>query len=196
MFSQIQTLHKEHSNFAKLLDLLEARASSIQAGEEPDYALMLDVMEYLTHYPDRFHHPREDLAFRRLQRQRPQMRSVVQELERQHEAIVTSGLRLVEQLERATKGMVLPREALAESTRNYVAALRANIHFEETELFPLAAETLQADDWLLIDAAFHFMEDPLFGDTIQERYRALHRQIAQQVGCGCTDGMARSDGGL
>lgn len=196
MFSQIQTLHKEHSNFAKLLDLLEARLASIQAGEEPDYALMLDVLEYLTHYPDRFHHPREDLAFRRLQRRRPQMQSVVEELERQHQAIAASGLRLVEQLEPATNAMALPREALVESAKTYVAALRANIHFEETELFPLATEVLQADDWLLIDAAFHFMEDPLFGDAVQERYRALHRQIAQQVGCGCTDGMAVTDAWL
>ena len=77
MFSQIRTLHKEHSNFAKLLDLLEARLSSNQPGEDTDYALMLDVMEYMTHFPDRFHHPREDLAFRRLQRRRPQMRSAV-----------------------------------------------------------------------------------------------------------------------
>ena len=86
--------------------------------------------------------------------------------------------------------MVLPRAALAASAKTYVAALRANIHLEETELFPLASETLQADDWLLIDAAFHFREDPLFGDAVQERYRALHRHIARQVDCGCTDVMA------
>src|SRR5512135_9394 len=190
MFSQIQTLHKEHSNFAKLLDLLEARLSWTPSGEEPDYALMLDVMEYMTHYPDRFHHPREDLAFRRLQRRRPDTRSVVEELERQHAAIAASGLRLVEQLEAATKGTASPPEALAKSAKTYIAALRANIQLEETELFPIAAELLQPDDWLLIDAAFHFREDPLFGSALQERYRALHRHIAREVGCGCTDAMA------
>lgn len=190
MFSQIQTLHKEHSNFAKLLDLLEARLSRTPSGEEADYALMLDVMEYMTHYPDRFHHPREDLAFRRLQRRRPDTRSVVEELERQHAAIAAGGLRLVQQLEAATKGTASPPEALARSANLYITALRANIHLEESELFPIAAELLQADDWLLIDAAFHFREDPLFGSAIEERYRALHRHIARQVGCGCIDAMA------
>ena len=189
MFSQIQTMHKEHSNFAKLLDLLEARLDWVPGGEEPDYALMLDVMEYMTQYPDRFHHPREDLAFRRLQRRHPDTRSVVEQLERQHEAIAASGLRLVEQLEAATKATASPREALARSAKLYVAALRANIQLEETELFPIAAALLQADDWLLIDAAFHFREDPLFGSAIEERYSALHRHIARQVGCGCTNAM-------
>lgn len=190
MFSQIQTLHTEHSNFAKLLDLVESRLAWTTGGEEPDYALMLDVMEYMTHYPDRFHHPREDFAFRRLQRRRPDTRSVVAELERQHQAIAASGFSLVEQLEAATKETAWPREDLARSANLYIAALRANIQLEETELFPLAAELLQADDWLLIDAAFHFREDPLFGSAIEERYRALHRHIARQVGCGCIDAMA------
>jgi hemerythrin-like domain-containing protein len=190
MFSQIQTMHKEHSNFAKLLDLLEARLCWTPGGEEPDYALMLDVMDYMTHYPDRFHHPREDLAFRRLQRRRPDTRSVVAQLVRQHQAIAATGFRLAEELATAIKETAPPREALARSANLYIAALRANIQLEETELFPLAAQLLQADDWLLIDAAFHFREDPLFGSPIEERYRALHRHIARQVGCGCIDAMA------
>lgn len=187
MFSQIRILQQEHANFAKLLDLLDDHLACAHTVDEPDYALMLDVMEYMTHYPDRFHHPREDLAFRRLQRKRPQMRPVVETLAQQHETIAASGVRLVEQLAGTANGMMLPRAALEASAKTYVAALRANMRIEESELFPLAAELLQADDWLLIDAAFHFMEDPLFGDAVQERYRALHRHIAQQVGCGCAD---------
>lgn len=157
------------------------------SAEEPDFGLILDVMEYMTHYPDRFHHPREDLAFRRLQREIPQARPLVEELAHQHEAIAASGEHLVEQLTRAAEGIELPREAMEASARDYIAALRANMRIEETDLFPLVSERLRADDWLLIDAAFHFMEGPVFGSAVQQRYRALHRHIAWRVGCGCTD---------
>lgn len=190
MSGQVQTLRNEHANFDKLLDLLERQLVSVRSAEEPDFVLMLDVMEYMTHYPDRFHHPREDLAFRRLQRKFPEARSLVEELARQHEAIAASGEHLVEQLTRAAEGIKMPREAVEASARGYIASLRANIRIEETDLFPLVAEWLQADDWLLIDAAFHFMEDPVFGSAVQERYRALHRHIAWRVGCGCTDNVA------
>lgn len=190
MLGQVQTLRKEHANFERLLDLLERRLVSAGTTEEPDFKLMLDVMEYMTHYPDRFHHPREDLAFRRLQRKFPETRPLVEELAHQHEAIAASGEHLVEQLTRAAEGIRLSREAVEACARAYIAALRANMRIEETDLFPLVAERLQADDWLLIDAAFHFMEDPIFGSAVQERYRALHRHIAWRLGCGCTDDVA------
>jgi hemerythrin-like domain-containing protein len=37
-------------------------------GEQPDCDLMLDIFYYMTHYPDRFHHPKEDFAFARVMR--------------------------------------------------------------------------------------------------------------------------------
>lgn len=55
MTSTIDALQKEHTDFAKLLDLLEAQIGAFHRGERPDYDLMLDVFYYMTHYPDRFH---------------------------------------------------------------------------------------------------------------------------------------------
>ena len=63
MTNDIDKLQSEHTDFAKLLDLLEAQIGLFHRGEQPDYNLMLDIFYYMTHYPDRFHHPKEDLAF-------------------------------------------------------------------------------------------------------------------------------------
>jgi len=56
--------HTEHVNFAKLLNLLEAELDLFHKGDSPNYELMLDIMFYMTHYPDVLHHPREDLGLR------------------------------------------------------------------------------------------------------------------------------------
>ena len=56
--------HTEHVNFAQLLDLLEAELDLFHGGDTPNYELMLDIMFYMTHYPDVLHHPREDAALR------------------------------------------------------------------------------------------------------------------------------------
>ena len=57
MTEPISAWHADHVNFARLLDLLERQLAAFHAGEQPDYALMLDIVHYLRHYPDRFHHP-------------------------------------------------------------------------------------------------------------------------------------------
>ena len=44
---------------------------------------------------------------------------------------------------------------------------------------------LRSEDWAAIDTAMHDPDDPLFGKAIEERYEAVHRQIAMEAGCAC-----------
>ena len=67
--------HTEHVNFAKLLNLLEAELDLFHEGDSPNYELMLDIMFYMTHYPDVLHHPREDLAFAKIKEAREERRA-------------------------------------------------------------------------------------------------------------------------
>ena len=58
--------HAEHDDFRRLLALLQREVAAFQSGEHPNYELMHEIVEYLVHFPDRLHHPREDAAFRAL----------------------------------------------------------------------------------------------------------------------------------
>ena len=66
--------HAEHVNFSQLLALFERELARFHEGERPDYELMLDIVDYLRYYPDRFHHAREDVAFERLAARDPNLR--------------------------------------------------------------------------------------------------------------------------
>ena len=88
--------HAEHVNFARLLDLLEKQVAVFHAGERPNYELMLDITSYLRHFPDRFHHPREDVAFARLTAHDAGLRAEINRLTQEHRVLATAGDALLE----------------------------------------------------------------------------------------------------
>lgn len=80
MTDSIARLREEHIKFNGLLDLLERQLELFHRGDAPNYQLMLDIMYYMTHYPDVFHHPKEDLAFAKVKEREIKARPVVEEL--------------------------------------------------------------------------------------------------------------------
>ena len=187
MAEHVTRWEREHANFARFLDLLEAQLALFHRGERPDYDLMLDVMQYMTEYADPFHHAKEDLAFKRLAERDATAGPVVAAVAREHSLIGATGASLVDGLRAVVNGAVMPREAIESQAHSYVDRLRSHMHKEEVKLFPVLATRLRHEDWFLIDAAIHFIADPLFGERSMERYRTVHRQTAQTAGCGCED---------
>lgn len=176
----IQQLQKDHLNAARLLDLLEVQIGTLHDGENPDYLLMLDVMRYMTHYPDLFHHPREDVVFKKLKQRDASARPIVDSLVEEHKALVEKGLQFYECLYTVVSEVTVPRETLESQGRDYIAFLRSHMDKEEGEVFPLAAKILREKDWAEIDTAMELEEDPVFGKVVEEEYRALYDLLTQQ----------------
>lgn len=176
----------EHVNFVRLLDLIDTQIALFHDGERPDYELMLDVMHYMTHYPDLYHHPREDLAFEAVFAREPAHRAIADELAAQHARIADAGTRLVRALGAIIDGVILPRATVEADAAEYSRFMRKHMQYEEAAIFPTADRVLDTKDWLMIDSKIHFITDPVFGDSVANRYMSLHRQIAQHAGCGCS----------
>jgi len=169
--------HADHLNFAKLLNLLEEQLGLFREGESPDYQLMLDIMYYMTHYPDVLHHPKEDLVFARIKERESAAAPTIDKLSQQHGALKACGEKLVHDLDDVVNGSIIERERIETSALEYLASFRDHMRIEETDVMPLAARLLRDKDWLAIDAAIRHIEDPLFGSRIDERYGAIAQQI-------------------
>ena len=52
---------------AKLLHLLEAEFAVYRDGGVADFDLVRDIMDYTTSWPERYHHPKENLIFEKLE---------------------------------------------------------------------------------------------------------------------------------
>ena len=173
--------NRDHTNFRVLLDLLDRQIDLFHRGESPDYELMYDIMFYMTHYTDLVHHPREELAFARIDRLDSRVKQVVAELDAQHASLKKEGDALIHALDEVINGSVIPRDAVEMPARQYVALFRNHLEREEEMVLPLAKSLLGPRDWLVIDAEIRHIDDPLFGDHVEARYAALREQISREA---------------
>jgi len=183
-FDRISLWHAEHLNFVTLLDLFEAELDRFSRGKAPDYELMLDIMFYMTHYPDVLHHPKEDLAFARIAARNAAVQPLVEALGREHALLKREGDALVIALDDIVNGAITSRHHVEGPARAYIATFRRHIDAEEANVLPLAAGLLDPDDWAAIDGALQKLDDPLFGKPRDERYAALRRRIARDSKAG------------
>ncbi|HTT11467.1 MAG TPA: hemerythrin domain-containing protein [Burkholderiaceae bacterium] len=181
MADPIEAWRKEHEYFARLLRLLQKQVDVFHAGGEPKYALMQDIVAYLRDYSDRFHHPREDVAFARLVPRCPDLELIVARLQQEHRVIANAGAKLLEQIEAVLGGEILPREQLETAAATYLVYYQNHIRTEDAAILGRAAEHLNAEDWQAVRAAVPVAPDPVFGADPQERFRELRRQIALEA---------------
>jgi len=180
MGNAIEGWHKEHEYFTRLLGLLQKQLDVFHAGGEPKYALMQDIVSYLREYSDRFHHPREDVAFERLARGSPDLELVVARLQQEHRIIANAGAMLLEQIQAVLAGEIIAREQLEAAAATYLVYYQNHIRTEDTKILT-RAEQLSAEDWEAVLAAVPVAPDPLFGANPHDRFRELRRQIAQEA---------------
>ena len=181
MTDPIAVWHDEHAYFRRLLDLLERQIDVFHAGEQPNYALMLDIIYYLRHFTDQSHHPREDAAFSRLAERVPEMQLQLARLMQEHRVIVHIGQNLEQSLERAAADAFVPRANIEALAATYLVYYRSHLAREEQEVLPRAASVLTPQDWELVRRAAPSMPDPLLGTAPAARFRELRRQIALEA---------------
>jgi hemerythrin-like domain-containing protein len=153
MATPIVAWHQEHVHFNQLLALIQRELDRFHGGEDPDYQLMLDVIRYLRDYGDRFHHPREDEAFRRLLAHCPDRELPIARLLQEHRVIAHAGERLRELLEQAANDAIVERGEIEVAAATYLVYYGNHIAREEEDILPRAARHLTADDWRAVKAA-------------------------------------------
>jgi len=178
MSDTIALWHAEHKHFARLLDLLEQQVVAFHADNGPNYELMLDVVSYLRYFPDRYHHPREDVAFARLAKRDPAMKPLIERMVQEHRVIAAAGTELLKYLEQVVEDVVIERARVEAAAATYLVYYRRHLALEDRDIVPRAAQLLTAQDWEAVVAAIPSGSDPLFGEDSEPRYRELRRQIA------------------
>jgi hemerythrin-like domain-containing protein len=177
MVDPVAVWHAEHMRFERMLAFLEEQMSVFHRGEDPDYALMLDVIHYLHHFADRIHHPREDVAFERLVELDPDLRPSINRLLQEHRVIATAGEKLLHCLEDILEDVVTERSVVEAAAATYLVYYRHHVATEESEILPRAAQLLKPQDWERVASAVAATPDPVFGADVGERYRALRDRI-------------------
>jgi hemerythrin-like domain-containing protein len=194
MSSCIEQLQNDHRSMVVLLEILEGKLAELRSTGDTNELLVFEIMHYIANYTDLYHHPREDLIFKRLLAADPDpiLASRINDLLQEHEVLAVTRdeflgalsdcldsklpqwiVRLLGGAERSKGEM----RVLDEYAEKYLAQLRAHMRSEEREVFPAALEALGAEDWDVITAEWGKEEDPLLGHSVQRQYEDLKRAI-------------------
>jgi hemerythrin-like domain-containing protein len=178
----IEKLHTEHVRLARLVRLLNLQSCQRTDATAPNIALLVDVLCYLTRFPDLAHHVMEDLMVEKLLAKKALAVELGQEIETQHQILIRDGRDLLRDLESAVRRENMSQELVDNRIRIYAERLRHNMVIEELTLFPAAEKSLSGEDWNEIESSRAYGQtDPLFGGTVDERFDQLYRVITTEA---------------
>ncbi len=179
----VATLCDEHRYMSLLLDTLEEKIQGDEQIPASDYFLVHDIVRYMHEYPHAVHDPTEDLMFAKLVARDPSTKTNVQYLLRDHEKLAGDTDRILKLLRDAeVKQTIAAADAVRAACKLYIDRLRAHIHKEESEMFPSAVEFLTVKDWKSIETRLNVVDDPLFGRTVDSRFRVLFEYFSGRAG--------------
>ena len=170
-------LREEHQNIAKLLAALEHQLAFFDTAEQPDYDVLAAIADYFVGFPDRCHHPKEDLVYRKMCERDPKLVQTMSDLEAEHGGISHLARHFQEAVQNVLRDADISRSAFDEVAHHFVRDQRRHMQTEEERFFPLALQILTPDDWAEIDERITREEDPVFGGKVSQEFAALRDQI-------------------
>lgn len=172
----ISAEHRRMWRLASALDTVcDGLRHQIVASEAHVAAMMLD---YLSSYFDRMHHPKEDqYLFRLLRLRAPDETTDIERLEAEHQRDPELLARLQSMANAIAEGDNRTSEQFFDELTEYTDALRAHIRLEEMSVMRRARAVLTTADWDEIDAAFLDNDDPIFGVHARAEFDALRSRI-------------------
>ncbi|MGB5247082.1 MAG: hemerythrin domain-containing protein [Woeseia sp.] len=173
----VKELRQDHNNMRLLLDLLEREASTLFEGNEPDYEMLHDILQYMTTYPDAVHHPKEDLLYEEIRRVRPDLSQGFQRISMDHRHLADAGRAVRDKLAAISAGVVIERKNVVSDALRYVHTLRGHMQWEELDLFRRCLKMAREGHQFLTVDEFDEVEDPLFGSTVVANFESLYEHI-------------------
>ncbi len=180
MHKILEKLHRDHVNLEWLLNLLTKQLDSFFAGNESDFDLKIELLEYLELYAELSHHPTEDVMFEAAMKKTDEHHAVLERLMDQHHRLTRATRNFRNSLEGVVQGGVMLRDELETRGREYIALQRLHLNTEEHEVFPFLDKLFSKKEWKQIEAAVPDVNDPVFGKRDPNRFRVLVRYLAEK----------------
>jgi hemerythrin-like domain-containing protein len=180
LYTALRVIREEHHRLSAVIQGMLYFVRTIdKGGQVPDLKVFRAMLLYISDYPEKVHHPKEDhYLFAQLRKRTHEADAVLDELEAQH----GKGDALVRALEHAlTRYELLGRTAFPEFlalVESYAQFYFAHMRLEEEAIMPAAQRALTPEDWASVDAAFDANRDPLAGGEYKEGLDRLFSLIA------------------
>lgn len=179
-----EQLREDHRNLVRVLDVLERQVALYDTREEentntPDISLILDIMDYIQHYPDRFHHPLEEASFDYLISQGQGNQAAMEAIRTEHEALSASASKLRTLLNSIRLGEPVALTQLHDALNSFHNLQLAHLKYEEKTVFK-DIKTLDEDASAHILEQVQHRTDPLFAQVATQQFSELIKELDHQ----------------
>ncbi len=173
----VDSLSHEHVLTEQLLNAMQEQVDNLNKKNDVDYPLLSHMLHYFNDYPDKYHHPREDLLFQRLLKRAPRYIGDIKELEAQHVDLHNDCEYLLVLIKNTKPENTAAIRKLTVHLQDYIDFYRMHMHIEESRVFLAIKKELLDGDWIWVDKMLELGADPLFGEEILASYQDVSEYI-------------------
>ncbi|MCK8515837.1 hemerythrin domain-containing protein [Methylonatrum kenyense] len=173
----LEELRRDHGKLRTLLSALETQLVAAQRVGHADYPLMERVLNFLTTFPDGYHHRLEAMLFDRLRIRMPAAEPAVRALAQEFTELHRDGRRLAALLDDIINGQIHRRSTLIEAGTSYISRFRLQMDLEELHIFRHLEKALTTADWQTLRRFHERVTDHGTRRRAEEAYADLDRMI-------------------
>ncbi|CAH0526815.1 hemerythrin domain-containing protein [Vibrio hippocampi] len=175
----LERIRREHGYMVRLLAILNRKLQRLEQEETINYGLVKEIVDYLANHSDKVHHPKEDILYH-YYIQHYGSRQEIANLEFEHEQLSEKSHDFLNVVEMILHDAVVPKELFADQLAEFIRDQKRHLDNEEQQVLPLIEQTFTTRDWQQVGAQWsESASDPVFGETIADRYRQLAERVRQ-----------------
>jgi hemerythrin-like domain-containing protein len=175
----LRIVREEHERLAAVVHGMRHLARSMaEQGLRPDLKVLRAMLLYISEYPERLHHPKEDrFLFAPLRLHTHLHDAMMVELEVQHAQGEAMVRRLAHALVRHEFGGPPELAYFVQQVQRYADFHSRHMRLEEEVIFPALREHLTEQEWQEAGEAFADNRDPLAGIDLKQDVERLYATI-------------------
>lgn len=175
----LRIVREEHERLAAVVHGMRHLARSMEEqGLRPDLKVFRAMLLYISEYPERMHHPKEDrFLFAPLRAHTHLHDAMLVELEVQHAQGEAMVRKLAHALARHEFGGAVELAYFVQQVKRYADFYSRHMRLEEEVIFPALREHLTEQEWREADEAFASNRDPLAGMDLKQDFERLYTTI-------------------
>jgi hemerythrin-like domain-containing protein len=165
---------------SRLLAILRRKLVQLEDEKSINYGLVKEIIDYLSSHSEAVHHPKEDLIYHYYIEKYGQKEGVTN-LEEDHKILADRTHEFLDLIEMVLQDAVVPQDIIITQLSDFIKAQKTHLDMEEKEIIPLILATFSAEDWEHVESQWNNSDDdPVFGDTIAQRYKHLANRVRQE----------------
>lgn len=175
----MEQIHREHGYMVRLLAILKSKWNTLKDEKPINYSLVKEIVDYLSTHSESVHHPKEDVLYRYFVEKYPAS-SEIKSLELEHQELSEKTREFILTVDMILQDAVVPQDVFLDQLENFIQNQKQHLDFEEKEVLPLIKRTFTTQDWQAVESQWEQSDDdPVFGDTIADRYKQLAERVRQ-----------------